>query len=225
MRPPLLALLLALLAAAPAWAEPVLQSLLPQAAAPGTTVFVTGSGFGSDRAAVTVRFGEVPGKVIVVRDTSLGVNVPEGAPAHCDVTVEVAGQRSNGLPFRVGEATEAAPRVRVRLDVGKNPLSRGEETTGVFTVEGTEEPVRLHFVNSNPDAVEFVGGHDQTVTTTGGASNTYTFAIRGLAGQRLYRVAFDWKRPGAPEEAPEWKLPWGRVDVTAKPQPTRRQKQ
>lgn len=213
----LVAMLLALALAAPAWAEPALKSLLPEKAAVGSTVFVTGTGFGSDRAAVTVRFGEVPGKVIVVRDTSLGVNVPEGAPASCEVTVEIAGQRSNPLPFQVAEAgPDATPPVRLRLDVGKNPLGRGEETTGVFTVEGTADPVRIHFVNSDPEVVEFVGGNEQTVTSTGGADNRYVFTIRGLAGPRLYRVAYDWKRGEAPEPQ-EWKLPWGRVDVTAKP--------
>jgi hypothetical protein len=210
-----LALLAAVAWLAPAWAQPSLSRLLPEKGPVGSTVFLTGTGFGSDRSRVKVLFSGVEGKLLAVRDTSLAVTVPEGAPARSLVLVEVDGQRSNALPFEV--ASGGPPAVKVRLEVGKNPLGVGEETTGVFTVENSQEPVRIHFVNRNPEVVEFVGGNEQTVTTSGGSPNICTFTIRGISGPRLYGVDYDWKLASSPPEPQEWKLPWGRVDMTAKP--------
>jgi len=54
--------------------------------------------------------------------------------------------------------------------------------------------VRIHFVNRSPAIVEFVGGNEQTVTSSGGTPNTCTFRIRGVSGPRLYDVDYDWRR-------------------------------
>lgn len=159
-------------------------------------MIVSGPGFGTSRNDVTVFFGCVGCRPLVVNDTSLAVNVPADAAEACDVEVQVHGQFSNPVAFTMGEeaSTTAAPRIRVKLQVGKNPLKIGEETSGVFTVENTRERVRIHFINKSPAVVEFVGGNEQTVTSSGGETNTATFTIRGITGPRMYNVDYDWQR-------------------------------
>jgi len=176
--------------------RPTLKSLLPTQALDGATVIVSGTGFGTSRNDVTVFFGCVGCRPLVVNDTSLAVNVPADAAEACDVEVQVHGQFSNPVAFTMGEeaSTTAAPRIRVKLQVGKNPLKIGEETSGVFTVENTRERVRIHFINKSPAVVEFVGGNEQTVTSSGGETNTATFTIRGITGPRMYNVDYDWQR-------------------------------
>jgi hypothetical protein len=76
---------------------PVLAALDPYAAAPGATIALLGSGFGSNRAAVSVHFGSTAVSPAAVSDGRVDAAVPTSLAAEVDVTVEVAGRRSEAL--------------------------------------------------------------------------------------------------------------------------------
>ncbi|MBI3929361.1 MAG: IPT/TIG domain-containing protein [Armatimonadetes bacterium] len=194
----LLVSLLLVAASLPGAAEaPVLNRLMPDIGPPGATIFVTGKGFGTDKKRVRVLFDGQPGGVAVVRDESLAVAVPWGVPRVSQVTVEVDGQSSNALPYNCTTG--------VRVTVDKNPLERGETTTGTFRVYHDTRPVQIRFKNTRPDVVSFVGGEEQTVTTSGGEENVFSFQIEGKVGNQLYGVDYSWEPvgPAVAEEDPD----------------------
>jgi hypothetical protein len=53
-------------------------------------------------------------------------------------------------------------------------LQRGKTTKLTWTITGTTLPVRAHFINRNPGAVDVAGGNDQYVTSSGGTPNVVT---------------------------------------------------
>ena len=197
------ALLLLLLLAAPN-----LQEILPNKGKPGGIVFLNGSGFGTEREALQVRFGGVPGKVISAKDDKLSVQVPWEAPKNCDVSVDQQGQTSNSLPF------ECLPAVRIMVD--KNPIEPGETTLGHFKVYHSDKPLVIFLSNASPEVVRYVGGDKQTLHTSGGADNTAQFTIQGVAGNRIYDVDYRWGTRS--QEEVEWKLPWHQVQWNEKQQ-------
>lgn len=201
-------LLLFLLLVQLAEAAPQLQELLPAQGKANGIIFLNGSGFGSEKEAIRVLFGGVPGKVVSIQDSKLSVQVPWEAPKQSQVQVVGAdGTPSNGLPF------ECLP--SVRLMVEKNPLEVGESTTARFQVYHQEQPLMIFFKNASPEIVQFVGGNQQSLRTSGGANNQATFTITGLVGNRLYDVDYTWGKRS--DEQVEWKLPWSQVPWTSKP--------
>jgi hypothetical protein len=90
---------------------PVLVSILPPLAEGGQTVTLSGSGFGTDAAKVTVHFGDAAGTVVSASDTEVAVTIPDAAvPAtssDVNITLEARGGRSNVISFKI----LAAPRV------------------------------------------------------------------------------------------------------------------
>lgn len=187
---------------------PVLQELLPARGKANGIIFLSGSGFGSEKDALRVLFGGVPGRVVSAQDGKLSVQVPWEAPRVCDVQVCAAdGAPSNSLPF------ECLP--SVRLSVQKNPLEVGETTVGRFQIYHHDKPLMVYFKNNSPEIVEFIGGNQQSVRTCGGADNHAVFTIVGLQGNRMYDVDYHWGTRS--DEQVEWKLPWSQVPWTAKP--------
>jgi IPT/TIG domain len=184
----------------------VTAELLTKTGKAGGTVLIKGSGFGSDRDAVKVFFDGSPGKIISVRDESIAVQVPTDVPMESQVVVDVGGVRSEPMAFK------CAPSVKLTTD--KNPLPVGETTTGRFQVFHSERPVTINFVNESPEVVTFTGGDQQSGRTCGGPNNILEFQIVGKGGPRLYDVGYTYTFDVA--ETVEWKLPWGKADLTSK---------
>jgi hypothetical protein len=92
---------------------PQVTSMLPAHAPPGVTVMLLGDHFcqqpdtGSDDDPLacehdgSVVFGEAPGTVGQYQDQTITVEVPTLPPGPIDVTVTVAGRRSNHADFRI----------------------------------------------------------------------------------------------------------------------------
>jgi hypothetical protein len=91
---------------------PALDSLQPDRAKIGQTVVLTGKHFGSAASADAVYFGERKGTVVSATPSRIEAQVPvfpvlPGRDSKVDVTVEVAGHRTNAMAL----AVYAAPRV------------------------------------------------------------------------------------------------------------------
>ncbi|MFN8613689.1 MAG: hypothetical protein U0931_39510 [Vulcanimicrobiota bacterium] len=153
-------------------------------------------------------FGGVPGKVVSAQDGRLSVQVPWEAAKQSQVQVVGAdGAASYSLPF------ECIP--SVRLMVEKNPLGVGESTTARFQVYHSEQPLMVFFKNASPGIVNFPGGNQQSLRTSGGADNHAVFSVVGIQGNRLYDVDYSWGKRS--DEKVEWTLPWTQVPWTAEP--------
>jgi hypothetical protein len=91
---------------------PVITGITPSKTESGQTVTIAGTGFATDPAGNTVRFGEQAGQVRTATDTQLTVIVPEGlapsGPADLQLTVEAGGQRSNQLFVKVARLPRPA---------------------------------------------------------------------------------------------------------------------
>lgn len=203
------ALFCALLLGQAAWAQPVVQEVLPTQGKANGIIFLNGSGFGTAREGLKVLFGGVPGRVVSLQDSKLSVQVPWEAPKQSQVQVVTPdGASSNTVPF------ECLPSVRLTVD--KNPLEVGESTTARFTVYHHQQPMMIFFKNASPEIVNFVGGNQQAIRTSGGPDNQATFTVVGIQGNRLYDVDYSWGKRS--DEPVEWKLPWSQVPWTAKPE-------
>jgi FHA domain/IPT/TIG domain len=84
---------------------PAAASLVPPKTEPGRTVTITGTGFDSDVAKNTVRFGNLVGSVTSANPTQISVTVPAGlavtGPEDVSVVVENRGGKSKPLSLRV----------------------------------------------------------------------------------------------------------------------------
>lgn len=201
-------LLLLLVIALPAQAAPQITQLLTSTGKVGGIVLIKGQGFGTDRAKVDVRFGAAKAKVVRVSDDSLAVQVPKESQKETLITVKLGEETSNGVKFTCQPS--------VVIEVGKNPLPIGENTTGTIRVYHSEEPTNVKFWNESTAVVSFLGGDEQTVKTCGGPNNIHQFQVVGKAGPRLYTVGYEWGM--TTRETVEWNLPWNKVDTTARHQ-------
>ena len=85
-----------------------LESLLPDTAAVGSTVTLTGTGFGVEQGANRVLFGETAAaSYLLWSDSAIVVTVPEIADT-ADIYVEIDGTASNILTFSLSEEQEPA---------------------------------------------------------------------------------------------------------------------
>jgi hypothetical protein len=85
------------------------SSLLPGSGPVGTTVTVTGSGFGSDAGAVHVAFGGVAADITSVSATRLVVTAPAHAAGEVPVTITVGNAAAVGVPSFTYTSTAEAP--------------------------------------------------------------------------------------------------------------------
>lgn len=102
--------------ASPSQPDPVLSSIDPPGAAPGTAVLIRGANFSTNLNEITVLFGSTPALVSSATLTSITATVPATLPdGPVAVTVRVAGRTSPPATFTITPpaATRAAS---VRLD-------------------------------------------------------------------------------------------------------------
>lgn len=88
-------------------AAPQIDAVAPSFASPAMTVRISGSGFGTDAASVSVFFGGVEATPVSVTDGEITVHPVAGGDASdgwTDVTVAVDGTTSNAGSIRIGQA-------------------------------------------------------------------------------------------------------------------------
>jgi hypothetical protein len=110
---------------------PVITSVTPPKAEPGQTVTVAGTGFDTDAASNTVRFGDQTGEVTSASDTQLAVTVPASlSAAEAPLRVQTRGGRSNALFLKIYKGprvTSVDPPVALP---GSEVTLRGENLEG-----------------------------------------------------------------------------------------------
>ena len=107
-------------------AAPSITSLSPTSGGAGTSVTITGSGFGTSQGANTVKFNGITATTITLWSaTSIKAAVPTGATTG-NVVVTVGGVASNGKPFTV-----TAPSI-----TSLSPVSAGAGTSVTITGSG-----------------------------------------------------------------------------------------
>ena len=127
-------------------AGPEITSVTPDSGAVGTSVTVTGTGFGAAQGNSTVSFNGTAGVPTSWSETAIQVPVPAGATTG-PVTVTVGGQKSNGVEFRLtpplklGVPTSLYEGWPVQTVTVKVPPSAkpGTDTLVTFTFGGTAE--------------------------------------------------------------------------------------
>ena len=220
--------------------SPRIEKLMPPDAMPGKILIIRGTGFTTDKSKIKINFGGTPAKAITATDKSILTEVPPGV-TECEITVEIEGQVSNPYSFKAGAGNAGAskPGIEVKLTVTDPVAHVGTKITGTFTVTGTDAPLKIHFTNKSPEIVSVEGGNDQTIMTSGGSSNTYSFPIHAIAGPSLYTIAYNWKnflvetreirviieKPGAPATGESPVPPvittpgniWENIDLNIKP--------
>lgn len=193
---------------------PKIEKLLPETGQAGSTVFIRGSGFTSQKEREHVFFGSTEAKVIVSTDSSIAVEVPQGSGS-CPVSVVVDGKKSNEIPFAFGSGGEAEESTTISLTVSDPVADVGKTITGTFQVKGTKDPVRIHFTNDSPDVIALDGGNEQTVVTSGGEANEYTFPIHALSGPKHYTISYSWKTVSGEETVT--RSGWEKISLSVKP--------
>jgi hypothetical protein len=83
-----------------------------------------------------------------------------------------------------GHSAGPAPVTLIRLEVaGDKPrLDAGEHGHLTVRVRGSAEPVEIEVRSLSPSIVRFLGGGRERQTTSGGAENSGTFEMLGIAG-------------------------------------------
>ena len=127
---------------------PVANSVLPTRVEGGQTVTLSGSGFGSDPAGITVRVGGTPGKIVSASDTQVAVEVPDVDPDRGAVELEVVAQTRGGTSKALLLTVTSPPRVTgFRPDVampGDEVVAMGKHLKGKplsIAVDGLEAGV------------------------------------------------------------------------------------
>lgn len=87
--------------------------------------------------------------------------------------VAVAGVESLGT----GACTLEVIRIRAQLD--RERIWRGQGTPLRIQIEGTRRPVNLRLTNETPGVVRLQGGDEQVVSTSGGRRNSLERRVRG----------------------------------------------
>jgi hypothetical protein len=98
---------------------------------------------------------------------------PDGAPAG---EMEVGANSG----FDIADGARGVL-IRVRGEIDRDRLKRGESTTLKLWLDGTDRATDLRLWNSTPGIVSLAGGDDQVVTTSGGAPNQVMRTVDAVA--------------------------------------------
>jgi len=92
--------------------------------------------------------------------------------------LSLVGQESAGY----GPSDTASSKlIGVGGDVDRNKLLRGDSTPLRLWLVGTDEPLSLRLWNTTPQIISLVGGNDQIVTTSGGATNEVVKTVNAVS--------------------------------------------
>jgi hypothetical protein len=123
---------------------PVLTAITPNTGITGQTVKISGANFGLFQANSTVYFGQVATQPVTWTESIISVPVPANFFGGM-VTVVVAGQRSNGLPFKVP--------LRCRFNCNAQPTSISLSPQNLSVVVGDQ--VELGVINNLGEGVAY----------------------------------------------------------------------
>ncbi|MGJ5814497.1 beta strand repeat-containing protein [Paludibaculum fermentans] len=162
---------------------PSITSVAPNTGQPGTTVIVSGSGFGGAQGMSSVKFSGVTASVSSWSSSSITTAVPGGANTG-NVTVTVAGVASNGVLFTVTNA----PTITA-ISPSSGPIGATVSITGTsfgttqcptcVKFNGTQASVVTAWNTTNISVVIPSGATSgNVVVTIGGiASNGFDFSV------------------------------------------------
>jgi len=92
---------------------------------------------------------------------------------------EVAFAWSEGEPEAVGAGSCTVEVIRIRAQLDRERIWRGQGTPLRIQIEGTRRPVTLRLTNETPGVVRLQGGDEQVVSTSGGRRNVLERRVRG----------------------------------------------
>jgi IPT/TIG domain len=173
---------------------PSISSVFPTAGPVGTSVTITGFGFGATQGASTVTFNGTAATVSSWSATSITVTVPAGATTG-NVVVTVGGLATNGVTFTVSAA--AAPNI-TSLTPNSGPVgtpvviagSNFGVTQGTSTIlfTGTAVSAAVTSWSATSITVTVPAGAttgNVTVTVGGVVSNGVTFTVSAVAAPNI----------------------------------------
>ncbi len=148
---------------------PSIISLSPTSGAAGTSIIITGGGFGATQGTSTVTFNGTPATPASWSDTSIVAPVPGGATTG-NVVVTVAGVNSNGVSFNVlappGAGVSHVQQAS-NSDVSGAAHTSLTATFSAATTTGNAIIVGVTFGNINP-----------TITAADSQGNAYAQAVK-----------------------------------------------
>ena len=166
-------------------AAPKITALSPTAGPVGTSVTITGSGFGSTQGTSTVTFNGTAASPTSWSATSITAPVPGGATTGL-VVVSVGGVASNGVLFTVGltgtisgnisKAAGGTPIGGALVEALQSGVVKGSATTGAngnYSMVGV--PVGSYDVRAS--AGNFATQTQSGITVNSGATTTVNFAL------------------------------------------------
>jgi len=174
-------------------------SLSPTSAPVGTTVTITGTGFGAVQATSTVTFGGVAASVSQWSDSSIAVKVPAGATTG-PVVVTVAGQASNSVTFTVLlpptitflSPSAGIPGQSITIAGSNFGITQGSSTVTFNGVAATVTSWSATSIIATLPAAATTG--PVVVTVAGLASNGSTFVVLTEVIYHLHKEASDINR-------------------------------
>jgi len=148
--------------------SPVIKELSPPEAQVNEKITIKGSNFSPEKDKNSVFFGSQKAQVIEASSESLVVTVPE-IKKGCGVSVEVKGQKSQEVAFRL------LPYLEFMLS-DKN-ITAGKKTIGIIKVRGSKKPWKIRVINKYYEVIDLIGGNEQDVVTSGGDDNKVELEI------------------------------------------------
>ncbi|TLM67182.1 MAG: hypothetical protein FDZ70_10235, partial [Actinobacteria bacterium] len=155
-------------AAFSSYVSPVVSGVSPSPARVGTSVTVSGTGFGPTQGASTVAFNGATASVVSWSDTAIACTVPGNGP----VVVTVGGHASNAVAFT------AVPAPAVTL-VAPNPAAVGTEVTVSGTSFGAAQGAST--VAFNGIAASVTSWSDTTITAIAPGNGPVVVTCDGIA--------------------------------------------
>jgi hypothetical protein len=117
-------------------ATPTINAVYPDSGVVGSSIFITGTNFGTQQGTSTVKFNGITATASLWSENDIIATVPSSATSG-NIIVAVNGLSSNGVPFRV--ITSPPGPIPMITEVRPNPANVGDR-------------VRIHGTNFGPEA-------------------------------------------------------------------------
>lgn len=171
---------------------PVVSSLSPSSGAPGVSVTLSGSDFGSSQGSSSVDFGTTAATVQSWSANSIVVTVPDVSAGSTNVTVTVGGQTSAPVAFTVDSTGTTGGNAAYTESFTEPTGSTGLVS---FTPSQTAEYVILHYT---------VGGGTQQNVQMSASGNAWQYTISGLASGETIVYSFTYNENGVQTDTSQY---------------------